>query len=168
MSETTTTKIGTTLFSGSATVGTIYATISLITGIIVGVIMIAFGIGILLHRSHLKSVSGTVKSDSTCTSSGAGKDTTTLCSTTITYKIDGKSYNEPADSGIKKYKSGDNLTVYYSPSTPANPELSPVPKAIGWGLIAFAILIVSGASINYYFVTKSKAYAAVVGITGTL
>ena len=155
----TTEKIGKTLYSGSAAVGTIYTTISLITGIIVAVIMIIVGVSIVKKR--LKSVSGKATSDSTC--STVISDTT--CTTPVTYTVDDKTYTSvPIDTGTAVYNSGADVTVYYSPSTPDNPGINPVPTTMGWMLIVFAILIILGVSLNYYFSRKSKTFAAFLGV----
>jgi uncharacterized membrane protein len=159
----TTKKIGEALYSGSASVGTITTTISLIMGIIIAIIMII--IGVIIVKKRLKSVSGTATSDSIC--STVEKDTN--CSTEVTYTVAGKTYtSQPIDTGTAKFNNGEKVTVYYSASTPDKPVINPVPVTMGWMLIVFAILIILVVSLNYYFARKSKAYAAVTGVNAIL
>lgn len=166
--QTKKTSVGEEIYSGTANAGKIFAIIGAIGTTILGLFLIIVGIHIINHRSHLKSVKGTVAENSNCIVAQMGQNTQKTCDTTINYAVDGKKYKKILDTGFTRYNKDDPITVYYSPKTPDKPEANPLPKFVGWALIVISLLMVIGSWFWLYLTEKYKVVAAAGGAGGLL
>jgi hypothetical protein len=161
--------LGDQIYSGSAEFGVIWALIGAIIATIIGVCMIIVGIYILVKKSTLQQVSGTVVSvDPPSCGVGSGNPTTYSCNITVSYLVNTTHLQKIIwYSGSVIYSPGQSITVYYNPSDPGDASLSgPVPHFIGGILILFGLLIPIGSWFWYYMSRRYKFVAAAEGMAG--
>lgn len=160
--------IGNEIYSDTASFGRIWAIISAITGTLIGIFLFICGIYVIQHKSHLKSTKGDVVKDSDCNTILDNGNQYTKCSTTVSYNINGKEYpNKIVKTGSTEFKQGkNNITIWYSPATPENPEYSPAPTWIGWVIILISLLLVFGSWFWVWLTRKYKMAAAAEGASG--
>lgn len=160
--------IGNQIYSDTASFGRIWAIISAITGTLFGVFFVIVGIYVIQHKSHLKSTKGDVVKDSDCNTKIDNGNQYTQCSTTINYNINGKEYpNKTVNTGSTNFTQGkNNITIWYSPANPENPEYSPAPTWVGWVMILISLLVIFGAWFWVWLTHKYKMAAAAEGASG--
>jgi hypothetical protein len=156
-------------YEASASFGRIYSYFSLIGSCLFGGFFVILGLYLLFRRHTLDSVTtGTIS---------AVKDS----SYTLTFKADGKDYNielpkqqEPTSTTTINgkttsthviYNIGQSVILRYDSKNPNNISIGNPPiKGIGIGLFIFGLIIITIASIWFYFVQKNKTVAAVSGV----
>ena len=160
--------IGNEIYSDTASFGRIWAIISAITGTLFGIFFIMVGIYVIQHKSHLKSTKGDVEKESDCNTTIYNGNQYTQCSTTVSYKLNDKEYqNKIVNTGSTKFTQGtNNITLWYSPTDPEKPEYSPAPTWIGWIIILIALLVIFGAWFWVWLTHKYKMAAAAEGASG--
>lgn len=158
--------------TASATIGRVYAVISAIFGTLIGLAMIISGIYIMKHRSHLKTTKGIVvplsedsEIGSECQTTKSKKGSTSLsCVSYVSYKIGENEYSHvQVNTGSSRHNVGDELTLYYDPKNPENPEVNPIPKSIGLGILIGGVFVLFGSWLWVYLTMESKDIAAVGG-----
>lgn len=165
--------VGNEIYSGLASYGQFVATIGLVIGVIIGIILLSVGIYLLVENSKktYKNVKGTVLESPQCTLQGNSQGNNTYtCYITVQYQIDGQtkisriiSYNNKT-----QLNSGDTITLYYDSSnsniestlTTDNPLNTNI---LGWIFVGFGILLLVGSVVTYYLAQKSQTFAAFEG-----
>lgn len=155
--------LGSEIYSDAASFGRVYAIISAVVASLFSIMFIIGGIYIIYHKSHLKSVTGTVTSDSFCTQLDKNSAS---CSVHYTYTLNGENYFGTSTSSID-YKKGDKITVWYDPNHPGvHREIDIPSKTIGVVAIIMGILIAVVAWVGVYVTRKYKFAAAASGVSG--
>ena len=159
-------KLGQEIYSGAADFGKIGAVVSALFCTLIAVCMIIGGIYIIQYRSKLLFVDGEIIGDSVCYTVNTGKNVSTVCTTQVTYIIGGTSYTRvPVQTGSTFYNDKTRVTIWYSPDTPNQPQIQPIPASIGYFLIILAIIICFIAWIWVYITHRSKFAAAAGGVS---
>ena len=164
--------LGNEIYSGAAGFGRIEAWISAIIGTIIAIIAIIFGIYIIIHKGHLKSVTGTVtKSSYGCTTttdtSNNKTTTTTICSFNVSYTVDAQTYNKTFSS-TDTLSEGDNVIIWYDPKNPDKAEYNPAPTYVGWLIIGIALFVSLGLWLWVWITNRSKFAAAAGGVSAAV
>lgn len=155
--------LGSEIYSDAASFGRVYAIIGAVFASLFSLMFIIGGIYIIYHKSHLKSVTGTVTSDSLCTQLDKNS---TSCSVNYTYTIKDKNYSGTSTSSTS-YKKGNKITVWYDPNHPGvHSEIDIPSKTIGVVAIIMGILIAIAAWVGVYLTRKYKFAAAASGVGG--
>lgn len=161
--------LGDQLYSGSAEVGIIWSLISAIIATIIGIFLIIAGIYILVKKSTLQEVSGTVISADppSCGSQpyNVGNQPTYSCNLTVSYTVNDTHFQKIIwYSGSVIYSPGQSITIYYNPNNPGNPSLTgAVPHFVGGILIFMGLLMAVASWFWYYMSRKYKFVAAAEG-----
>jgi len=166
--------IGKKLYSGAADVGTVMSTISAYGGTLLGGAGVIFGVFMATRKdTSSQQAHGVVESE-------AGKTTDVKNNQMFSYNIKVSGIKDSAGkelqaqtvilSSDRQLGIGEEVVVYYDPARPwAKLELKRVPYfAIGATITGISLLIIGAVWLNYYFVRRSKAYAAYRGVTGTV
>ena len=157
--------LGDEIYSGAASFGRIWAVISSILVTIIAIFMIIGGVYIIIRRSKMLSVSGEVIGNSQCNVTQTGNNLSTICTTLLTYTINGNLYDKiSTQTGTTSYTDKQQVTIWYYPDTPNKPELSPIPITAGYFLIGIAIILCIFSWLWVYITRKSKFAAAAGGI----
>jgi len=154
---------GSEIYSGAAGFGRVYAWISAIIGTIIAIGMIIFGIYIINHKGHLKSVDGTItKASNNCNTQTHDNDTTTTCKFDVSYIVNGETYNKTFSS-TNIFSVNETVTIWYDPNHPDQGEFNPPSKTVGWVLICFAAFIIIGGWVWVWLTNRYKFAAAAGG-----
>lgn len=160
MSDVRFSTIGSELYKGTAAFGKIFSIISLVAGIIVGIVLIVVG-SLMIRNSHIyekTSVQGTVL--------GSG-----LNEVSVQYKVgDTECKASTANFSGTTYTVGQTVDVYYKSKDPCkDPLVGERPSAaVGYGIIVGAILLMIISGVYTWFVFKSRGVAAITGVEGLL
>jgi hypothetical protein len=164
--------LGSEIYSGAASFGTIWSLIGAIFATVIGTIMIALGIYLLVRKHNRDSFPATV-----LYVNGPGgppcqktQDNPVQYSCKITVKYSG--WPNPIDinyTGEQVYYVGEQVTIYVKKGSPSDATLSKgVPNWTGWLLIGSAIFIIGGSWFWYWAARKWKFVAAAEGVGGVL
>ena len=155
--------LGSELYDDAASFGRVYIMIAAVVGTLFALMFIIGGIYIIYHKSHLKSVIGTVTEDSLCTRLDKRSES---CANHYTYTVEGKQYTGSSTSSTE-YKKGDKITVWYDPNHPdVDSEMDIPTKTIGWIAIFIGIFFIIIAWLSVYLTRNYKFAAAAGGIGG--
>jgi len=155
--------LGSEIYSDAASFGRVYAIIGAVVASLFALMCILGGIYIIYHKSHLKSVTGIVTSDSLCTRLD---ENSTSCSVNYTYTLKGKNYSGTSTSSTN-YKKGDKIKIWYDPNHPGvHSEIDIPSKTIGVVAIIMGIIIAIAAWVSVYLTRKYKFAAAASGVSG--
>ena len=158
-----------TLYTGSATIGKVKATISLVIVIIITLSMIASAIYSILSIPERTSKVQAEVSESKCTQITRqlkdGKQTTSSeCMTGVKYYVNDKQYTSKVNTNTSGFNQGDKINIKYNPKNPTDISYNEIPlNTFGWVLSGIACLLLSITSIYYYFINKYKPLAALDG-----
>ena len=159
--------LGNEIYSDTASFGKIWSIISAIFGTLIGIFFIIVGIYIILHKSHLKSTVGDVVKPSSCYNTIENGNNYKSCTTNVSYSVKGQKYEKTINTGSSELTPGTgNITIWYSPVNPGNPEYNPAPTWIGWVIILVALLVIFGAWFWVWLTHKYKVAAAAEGASG--
>ena len=130
----------------------------------------------LLQKSRTQNEAAAVAvSPSVCqmqqVSTTRGSRTTTQlerqCSTGVSYTdAAGKPHTASVDTDQGMYTAGQALRVYYDPGSADAPTAAPIPKYIGWIVIAISIVVALGSWIWFGVTGEYKAAAVGAGLGG--
>jgi len=170
--KSTESSLGSEIYSGAASFGTVWSLIGAIFATVIGTIMIASGIYLLLRKDDRNSFPATVlyvngPNGPPCQKT---QDNPVQYSCTITIKYSG--WSSPIDinyNGNQLYYVGEKVTIYVKKGNPTDVTLSQgVPKWGGFVLIGIAIFIIAGSWFWYWAARKWKFVAAAEGVGGVL
>lgn len=144
------------LYTGSVWLGKTTATLKLIGGTIVAVLLFGAGIWMLLKKKTDK-VTATITTAYPCIPKSP-------CKVDISYTYKNSDYNklELSVSNARTYKQGELITVYVDTSDPTQVSESSS-KTMAWVLIGIALLIECGVVVNWWLTRKSEFFASVQG-----
>ena len=159
--------LGREIYEGAGTFGHIQAWISAVLASVIGIFLIITGIVAVKHKTTLTSkVVGTVEKADCGEENGGNYN----CTVNVSYNVKNKEYNitKSVDDTSKKFK-GEQITVYYNPSSPENGELiSDNTKTVGIILIVVGVLVPLFAWLWLWITYKSKSAAAAGGVAGAV
>ena len=159
--------LGDRVYDDAGKFGRVYSIFTAIGATIVFIVMLSIGIIIIRNRYRLKSVNGQVKGNSLCETITTDNNVSTLCTTNVTYKIGDNTYsNIPTQTGSTSYIDGQEILVWYNPTTPNVPELQPTPSWIGYLLIVIGLVICISAWFWVYLARVSNFASAGIGAAG--
>jgi hypothetical protein len=159
--------IGSTIYTTSASVGVVSSYLSLIAGIIFGICSFVIGYYFWSYDTPYDGTTMAEVLDVQCSTvqnvSKEGEGSHIECAIKLKYNIDGQEHTTTLNSGTR-YSKGDQVKIYYDPSDPSNITMSILPyETIGKIMSGIGCVVILGASLNAYFTTNYKSYAAVVG-----
>ena len=157
--------VGSEIYSGAAGFGQFWSFIKAIIASFIAIGLVIAGIYILYHKSHLKLVIGKNLKPSMCTTQNTQQGPIQMCSTEVSYMVDGKTYTRSFSGNTEYAKTGMDVKVYYNPADPTDAEIEPIPTWVAWMLFGFAILIVIG---SWFWVWLTRKYKCVAAATGTM
>jgi hypothetical protein len=148
--------------SGLKTYGEIRTRIGVIVAVIVAICMCIFGWMIIVSKDKHTAITSSVLSDVSCSAN--------TCTATALYSLAGSPAPSPAPYRFqatwpKGATNGQNVVLYYDPANPTDASLGPTPKAVGWGLVACAtiIIILSILFMNFFSGLSNQGKAVVGG-----
>lgn len=153
-------KIGKVVYKGAATYGRITATLGLVFGVIIGLVLFAIG-WYLLNKPPDKPVSAIVSDVKDASYCRNGNNKFTGYCVSFTLEDAGKTKTDYIQTN-SILNIGDKVTLYES-----NDETFTLTKnnykAFGYLLFVVGFLIVLFTGLQFYFTQKSKTYAAFQG-----
>ena len=168
----TTPSVGSEIYSGAASFGTVWALIGAVFATIIGTAMIGFGIYILIHKSTREAFPATVMYINGPNGPPCQKtqDNPVQYSCTVTVKY--SNWPKPIDinyTGNELYYVGEQITIYAKKGDPNDVTLSKgTPPSTGWMLIILAVIIIIGSWFWYWAARRWKFVAAAQGVGGVL
>lgn len=143
----------------TATFGRITMVFRVIVGTLVCILFIIIGIFMVRSRSmYNKSTKGIIN-DLQCNQS------TNTCSLKLEFMAgDKKISNDHYQVTTTNYSKGQNITIYYDKTNPANFVTSMWVRYIGWLIISIAVIIIIASWLWLYVVFKNRAAAAITGV----
>jgi len=160
--------VGDEIYSGAAGFGRIYSWISAVIGTLIAICMFIFGIYIIQHKSHLKSVDGKVtKSSYDCSIQTVDKNTTNTCKFDVKYTVNNIEYTNTFSS-TSMVSVDETITIWYDPNNPANGEFNPISKTIGVVLIVSSIVVILIVWFWVWLTKRSKFAAAGMGTAAVI
>jgi hypothetical protein len=161
------------LYSGTAAIGEIKATITLVVGIVIVFSMSSSAIySIVSTPTRSKDTQASVL-DSECkqivTQLNNGKtNTSSECTTGVKYNIDNKDYNQKVITGGTLFRKDDKINIKYNPDNPTDVSYNETSqRTMGFILSCVAILILICIILYYYLITTYKPLAALEGASTT-
>jgi maltodextrin utilization protein YvdJ len=155
--------VGDEIYSGAASFGRIYAWISAVIGTLIAICMCIFGVYIIQHKRHLKTVDGEVtKTSYDCSTQTQDKSTTKTCKFDVTYRVDGTDYKDTFFS-TNTPSLEEKITIWYDPNHPEKGEINPISKTIGIVLIVLSIVVIIGVWVSVWLTKRYKFAAAGMG-----
>jgi hypothetical protein len=164
--------LGSEIYSGAASFGTVWALIGAIFATVIGTIAIGFGIYLLVRKDNRNAFPATV-----LYINGPGgppcqktQDKPVQYSCKVTIKYSG--WADPIDinyTGSEIYYVGEQITIYVKKGDPTDVTLSKsIPNWVGWVCIAGAILVIAFSWFWYWAARRWKFVAAAEGVGGAL
>jgi len=143
----------------TATFGRITMVFRVVVGTLVCILFILIGIFMVRSRSiYNKSTRGKVNAVE-C-NQGANN-----CSLKIEFMAgDKKVSNDHYQVNGTNYSQGQNITIYYDETNPANFVTSMTVKYIGWLIISISFIIIIASWLWLYVVFKNRTAAAITGV----
>lgn len=160
------------LYSGSAAIGKVKATISLVVGIIITVCLSSAGSYIIVSTPSRSSETKASVVDSECKQfvrqMNNKSSTSTECTTGVNYNVDNKKYNNKVKTDGTLFKQGEKINIKYNPNNPNDISYNEMSnKKLGFILIGIGIILVILVVIYYYLITTYKPLAALEGASTT-
>jgi small-conductance mechanosensitive channel len=162
--------LGEDIYSGSAKFGKISAIISAVFATLFCIIIIGAGVYVIKLTSTMKSVEGKVSGNSVCQSvKSSENNTTTDCSTSVTYTVDDVLYEKRyLDTHKISYNDNQSITIWYDPNNPNEPKGKPLSKVVGYLMIIISIIALISSWVWVYITRHSKFAAAAGGTSAAI
>jgi hypothetical protein len=147
--------------SGLKTYGEIRTRIGVIVAVVISICMCIFGWMIIISKNKHTTVTSGILSDVSCSAN--------TCTATALYNLAGSPAPSPAPYRFQSTwpagsTNGQDVVVYYDPLNPADASMGPTPKALGWGLVGCAtIIIILSILFMKFFSGLSNQGKALVG-----
>ena len=156
--------LGETVYDSAATFGRIMAFFGMLSGCVVGIILLSIGIYLMRHKASQTEESMAKIVDSKCTIIQTGTDKqpsqTTQCNMIVSYKVSGKEYKTNLVTNGRNYALNETISIQYNPNNPSDiREKAPTNKTIGIVLllVGLGVMIVS---IVWFIITLKYKIAA--------
>lgn len=157
-------RVGNQAYDASAQLGRISNWFTLIAGIIATIVMIIIGSMLLnMRKTEWKAMTGRIKSVK-CRERNIGDDNRIECDAEVDYAFQNKQYTTTMTVKERANK-GEDVYILIDPTNPHNVEANKraMKTGFGWGLIAFALIILFGAALRFYLVRNNELAAAAHG-----
>ncbi len=167
MGNKSTKKVGSDIYTGTATVGKVEADIGAIIGTVFAILLIGGGWLVMRRGRSYREVSATVTT-SNCTPDTLAKSKG-KCTIQVSYTVSDKNYKQTVSTKGQAYSVGDTLKIQYDPKDPSEIRLNgkggtgPPYKAIGIGMIVFGLIILVVSWAQVYLTKRYKPFAAAAG-----
>lgn len=152
------------LMDGAVGFGKFQIWVGIILFGIISALCLFFGIWYLVSEDvPVEKGKAVVDADSVCQYVHSGDSSDYVCTTTVSYQVNGKDYNIPIKSNVKHLK-GNEVNIEWEKGAPGSAMLCCRTKnsTIGFALIGIGIFCGGGAALNYYF-RNNEFYAAASG-----
>lgn len=157
------------IYSGSAAIGNIRATLTLIVGVIIAICFSSVGVwSISYPSSRTEKVTASVE-NSTCTQVTDGKkQALSQCVTDIKYNVNNKEYKSTLTTGTQ-FQKNQNIDIQYNPNEPNDISYNETSnKYIGFILSCIGFIILCVVVLYYYLIQTYKPLAAIEGARTTV
>lgn len=160
--------VGDSLYSGAATVGKIDAIMGLIMGGLMAIVLCIVGSSIFTIRDKKETEAKIVEVQ--CFSPDPNSFNDNNCNVKIKYKVGNNEYERYIKNTTKK-DINSNISILYNQDDPSEFEVKPdkymSPFKSGIISISFGLVLCIIVTLNYYFASKYKPYAALTGLNRT-
>lgn len=162
-----------TIYSGAADIGQVYSTISLISGIVVGILLCSIAIFFFKQKNPRTQKTMATINNVNCSSYETivnnQKQIAQTCNLEISYTVNGTLYNTNLTSNTK-YSVGNSITIEYDPYNPNDVGIPSFFTLRIFGILSsiIALSICISVVLNYTFSKKYKVYAATQGAFTTV
>lgn len=158
--------VGDDLYDGAATFGRFMATISLVIGVLTGLILIGISIYLLVTPARYTELTTAKVNEAKCdrVPTGDSRGFMNDCIMKIEYTVDGKQIVKDHNSKGKYYSVGDTIKIRYDPSNPEDFSTSMSRKTVGWILLAIGIPVIFLSWLSWWIATTFKFAAAATGV----
>jgi hypothetical protein len=159
--------IGDDLYDGAATFGRFMATVWLVIGTIIGLVLLGISLYLLLtppkYSEHTTAKVIEAKCDRVPT--GDSRGMVNDCLLKIEYTVDDKHIVKDYNSKSSTYYSvGSELKIRYNPDNPEDFTTAISRKVVGWILLAIGLVIMVISWVSWWIVTSFKFAAAATGV----
>ena len=154
-----------TIYSGAAEIGKVKATLGLIIGSIIVLVMMLISYFLITSKDVYKATIKSTVSSSTCSADTKGNKS---CTVGVNYTVNNKAYTGTVNSNVA-YDVGDSLVVKYNPDNPNDVTANTMSQnTIGYLMSAGSVVVGVIIVVYYVMVSKSKAFAALSGAEATM
>lgn len=177
LSQSSKPSLGENIYEGAASYGRFMSTLGLILSIIIGIVLIYFGVKFELSPNvYTESTMAQITKAQCNQSIDKDNNVNYTCTLNITYTTKATP-TTPAQTLNRMisvtsrtiYQTGGVIQVQYNPDNPQDVRSSSLSKhQTGWILIGIAIFIIIGAIIWYYIAHRYKFAAAAGGFDSAL
>ena len=157
--------LGETVYDSAATFGRIMAFFGMLSGCVIGIILISFGVYLMRHKaSQTEDVMAKIV-DSKCTIVQTGTDKqpsqTTQCNMNVSYTVSGKEYKTNLVTSGRNYAPNELISIQYNPNNPSDiREKTAANKTIGIVLLLVGLGIIVISIVWFIITLKYKIAAA--------
>lgn len=152
------------IYSGSAAIGNLRASITLIIGVIIAFCLSILGTSVMTSTSNRSSTTKAVVEDSTCIQNNQ----TQICTTNVKYNVDNKEYKQQVNTHDTKLNNNDTIDIQYDPTNPNDISYKESNMFMG-SMFSFIGLIILCIVVLYYYVIRTyKPLAAIEGARTTV
>lgn len=160
--------VANTLYSGSAAIGEVKATITLVVGIIITCSMMASAIYSITSVPIRTSDIQAEVTESNCKQvikQFKGKEhSSSECLTKVKYIVDNQEYISDVNTNAQAFNQGEKINLKYNPKNPRDISYNEASlNTMGWILSGVAFLFLGIISIYYYLINRFKPLAALEG-----
>ena len=151
-------------FEKAVSLGKFQTLLRLIFGVPIGIAIIVFGSVMLRKKdSHTNQTVAEI-TEVNCNMVQKNNTYTYNCGMNIRYEASEECNVFINTSSNKKYKKGEQITIYYNPENVCDAIIQPVNyRVIGGFLIGFGVIIIIGCVFSYYMARRFELYGAGVG-----
>ncbi len=153
--------VGNDVYNGLATFGRFVAILGTILGILIGIVLIIFGIiNVARPGARMNVIKAKVTSATCVNTTNSG----TTCTLGVEYVVNNAKLNGTIQTTQGIYNVGQIIEILYDPANPANISQKQISRlSLGILLIVVGSFIILLCSLYYYLVLRFKILAAAVG-----
>jgi hypothetical protein len=159
--------IGDDLYDGAATFGRFMATVWLVIGTIIGLVLLGISLYLLLtppkYSEHTTAKVIEAKCDRVST--GDSRGSANNCNMKIEYTVDDKKIvqDHSVFQSSTYYSVGSELKIRYNPDNPEDFTTAVSRKTVGWILLAIGLVVMVISWVSWWIVTSFKFASASMG-----
>lgn len=163
-----------TLYSGSAAIGEVKATITLVVTLIITCSMMASAIYSITSVPERTADVQAEVTESVCTQirrqlKDGKEEKSAQCMTDVRYTIADKVYTAKVSTNSSAFNQGEKINIKYNPKNPIDISYNEVPlSTVGWILSGVGFLLLCIVSIYYYLINRFKPLAALEGASTSI
>ena len=159
--------IGDDLYDGAASFGRFMATVWLVIGTLIGLVLLGISLYLLLTPPKYSEEATAKVKEVKCdrVPSGDSRGMLNDCIMKIEYTVDDKPIVKDYNSkGSKYYTTGDNIKIRYNPDNPEDFTTAISRKTVGWILLGIGAFIMILSWVSWWIVNQFKFAAAATGV----